>query len=974
MAPNKFATRLHRSVPKFIVILVYAVLEWTLIMLLLLNSLFSYLITKFSKYFGLKPPCPLCTCRVEHILERGKSSKSYTDYVCERHATEISYMCYCLHHNKLAKSHNMCGNCLASQPNFRGNSTGMPTSMAFISWLSENKLEKEEKLPCVCSCCSESLNSKLYSPSSPFEPSWGSLEYAKKGNSTIEYQGTTKPDSLSTDSDNVYEMETTNEEHEDDRVADEHQFSSDVCSSSFRGNAGEDCPRSRSMFLCHETDANADNKAGSCDIIRSDSNSMELVHQSSDASATTIQCCFGEDYSLEIIPLPSENGMVCALNHRLIPIELIDFSTRIDQGIRNAKEEDVREHDHQEGSFDSEPSIGSRHQLSGEAALFMINKSSLKTSNGDLESLEKARGFSDNSSVVDAEEGKQDLVGMPSDQVLTAPGGQKLFVHIEEPDKKETNDPPASEEESTFVDHILSRSLANMELSDHATDQPQAREGSSSPCFEIPNVPDTFLAQNDNVLTGIWHEERATLQEETSMLEKAQEEINRSCMCSEPNEPEEENFPATPTSVNSLGYLHKKLDEKKESAVEEYLDGSVVSEMEVGDPVATIGRLKAALTAERKALSSLYAELEEERSASAIAANQTMAMITRLQEEKAAMQMEALQYQRMMEEQSEYDQDALQLLNELMNKKEKEKQELEKEVEVYQKKVLDYEEKEKMRTVSRIKYGSVRSRNSSASCSHSWDSDALSIDLNSQARDEDSGFGGQQETSNHNTTDDAALSLEEIALDCVKNMSVLDESLAGFEEERLSILDQLKALEEKLITLGENEEFSEDVKSIEHSSTCSVKDFEENHDFTSPEENGILNGFSKDQHHPERQTLGSMAKRLLPLLDATDNETEEGLMHEEQAESESTGMQNSFTSFELHDNKIAIEEEVDHVYERLQALEADREFLKHCMGSIKKGDKGVDLLQEILQHLKDLRVVELRVKNLNDPEGEVALD
>lgn len=54
----------------------------------------------------------------------------------------------------------------------------------------------------------------------------------------------------------------------------------------------------------------------------------------------------------------------------------------------------------------------------------------------------------------------------------------------------------ASEEESTFVDHILSRSLANMEVSDHATDQPQAREGSSSPCFEIPNVPDTFMAQN----------------------------------------------------------------------------------------------------------------------------------------------------------------------------------------------------------------------------------------------------------------------------------------------------------------------------------------------------------------------------------------------------------------------------------------------------------------------------------------------
>ncbi|KAG6533183.1 hypothetical protein ZIOFF_007049 [Zingiber officinale] len=62
--------------------------------------------------------------------------------------------------------------------------------------------------------------------------------------------------------------------------------------------------------------------------------------------------------------------------------------------------------------------------------------------------------------------------------------------------------------------------------------------------------------------------------------------------------------------------------------------------------------LKAALQAEQKVLSTLYAELEEERSAAAIAANQTMAMITRLQEEKAAMQMEALQYHQMMNNQN----------------------------------------------------------------------------------------------------------------------------------------------------------------------------------------------------------------------------------------------------------------------------------------------------------------------------------
>jgi len=74
----------------------------------------------------------------------------------------------------------------------------------------------------------------------------------------------------------------------------------------------------------------------------------------------------------------------------------------------------------------------------------------------------------------------------------------------------------------------------------------------------------------------------------------------------------------------------------------------------------TIDQLKQQIELDRRSINRLWKELEEERNASAVAANQTMAMITRLQEEKAAMQMEALQYQRMMEEQSEYDREDLQ--------------------------------------------------------------------------------------------------------------------------------------------------------------------------------------------------------------------------------------------------------------------------------------------------------------------------
>jgi hypothetical protein len=94
----------------------------------------------------------------------------------------------------------------------------------------------------------------------------------------------------------------------------------------------------------------------------------------------------------------------------------------------------------------------------------------------------------------------------------------------------------------------------------------------------------------------------------------------------ESNELEEDKIPDTPTSMDSLHHLQKKLLllERRESGTEESLDGSIISDIEAGDGVLTMEKLKSALRAERKTLSALYAELEEERSASAVAASQTM--------------------------------------------------------------------------------------------------------------------------------------------------------------------------------------------------------------------------------------------------------------------------------------------------------------------------------------------------------------
>lgn len=376
-------------------------------------------------------------------------------------------------------------------------------------------------------------------------------------------------------------------------------------------------------------------------------------------------------------------------------------------------------------------------------------------------------------------------------------------------------------------------------------------------------------------------------------------------------------------------------------------DGSVMSELEVDVGASTNEKLKSLLEAEHNALRSLQAELEEERNAAAIAANQTMAMITRLQEDKSAMQMEALHYQRMMEEQSEYDQEALQILNDLVIKREKEKLELEKHLEVYRKKVLDHEAKEKMMFMKISK--SVRSINFSSSSSNTNDDDDLFIDLIHEEKTVD-------DHCDKYDTGELVSEIEEDGRECMKHLSILDESIAQFEDERVSILEELKALEGKLFTLADNsEETFEDRTLKNQDRDVYTEEADESYKFNIKEYSG--QGFLEKE-----QAMSCTAKRLLPLFDATNSESE-GEMNEEDAEYESDGNEISLANELNMEIKFSIEEEVDHVYKRLQALEADKEFLKHCFSSLKKGDKGRELLEEILERLCELRTVEIQVRD-----------
>ncbi|KAF8681947.1 hypothetical protein HU200_045400 [Digitaria exilis] len=392
---------------------------------------------------------------------------------------------------------------------------------------------------------------------------------------------------------------------------------------------------------------------------------------------------------------------------------------------------------------------------------------------------------------------------------------------------------------------------------------------------------------------------------------------------------EDEGEPLTPTHIENICDSQELLDSKAAVSDAKSVDSSVATistDLESTEFVS-IDQLKSALASARKSLNSLYAELENERNAAAIAADETMAMINRLQEQKAAMQMEAIQYQRLMEEQSEYDQEALQRLNELVVKREKEKQDLERELELYRHKVHLYEAK--VRKASRHK---VDEQNGSSSASSSAeDSDDLS-----------QSFYEGDESAHGLSGSNGSIHTDVVLQETARHLVTLDGSLADFEEERLSILEQLKVLEDKLFDLDDEE--SDNMKTDKHFS-------EENH------LSGASNDFSDDDScfklHDKRKGVTCRGKKLLPLFDDATVEARNILLTKQGDEVDHS----TEVTLDLarEQDKLAVANEIDQVQERLHALEADREYIKQCVRSLKKGGKGFDLLQEILHHLRDLR-------------------
>lgn len=304
--------------------------------------------------------------------------------------------------------------------------------------------------------------------------------------------------------------------------------------------------------------------------------------------------------------------------------------------------------------------------------------------------------------------------------------------------------------------------------------------------------------------------------------------------------------------------------ERNESGFES-LDVSIVGEIE-GE--SEVDRLKRQIEFDKKFMSGLYKELEEERNASAVAANQALAMITRLQEEKAALQMEALHDIRMMEDQAEYDVEALDRANEILAEKEREIQDLEAELDYY-----------------RIKY----------------------------------------------PDDELMLENEDSILDSRSPKS----SWLGFEDERFYISQKLSNLEKKLHLF----------------SNCGIYPDLQNEDCFNMEEEkktGKKDDGDDDDVILQTNNPASFGDRRSLVRRVNSIKTPRSIVQDSTVHKEADAVDLGY--------------EVSTLNERLQTLEADRNFLENAINSLRNGEEGVRFIQEIACHLRELRRVGIKRK------------
>ncbi|KAF8392259.1 hypothetical protein HHK36_022601 [Tetracentron sinense] len=883
------SVKVQRDSGGFTNVLASAVLEWLLIFLLFIDAVFSYLVTKFARYYNLQTPCLLCS-RLDHVLGEEKPG-FYRNLICGGHKLEISSLVLCHIHDKLADVHGMCEGCFFSfatenksnSETFRLLVGKLGTELEFC--VDQDPLLEDSKLEPLstrhCSCCNEPWRSRSYAQR---------FLQAKSIGSEVAELDTTLPGLVG-----------HNGLHCRDVLKKRRNKLSGSVTSRF-GTSGFDP-------LSH---------VGYTELkITSDSESEVPFSDDDDGNALVCETdAIKEDFTVQYVPLEP-----CTTSPDILPKILFDdvASEKLIHQVSIPEPsllvplvQPAVSEPHDETSLASAVANGhGLEELNWHHVEQKVNPSALC----ELISLDD---IPPSSNVVDApvevSREKLDVKG-------TGDGGNKSIIesgNICNPENRLTTLSGADLKTDQVLNEGGLLMSSYMDLSDAYK-------------IAVGNKGRQVFGMLGEQLTG---KDSARVNEDLKLLLSQISaargmELSLNDMSPRVYGHGDELKFTDASSSTGLQILQKRISLERNESGFESLDGSIISEIE-GESV--VDRLKRQVEYDRKSMSALFKELEEERSASAVATNQAMAMITRLQEEKAALHMEALQYQRMMEEQAEYDVEALQKSNDLLVEREKEIQDLEAELEFYRNKFPKESMAEnKLELMYDLKGGDTEVEHSDLSAIKNNANVPYNLLLTKKSEGSD-----KPEVTDMMCED--------------KNVSIVKNSLLEFDNERSYITQCLKKLENKLHLFSNNGVY-EDMSNGGYSGkeADEVNDLEELHCTKETQENSQMEKEGLSMQKDPSVSRGSPPTQEKCIPSVGDPQ----FFSKEINRFDCNGKDSSMAGRET--DLVALGNEVSDLNDRLEALEADKNFLNHTINSLQNGDEGLQFVQEIAHHLRELR-------------------
>ncbi|XXG71685.1 hypothetical protein AAC387_Pa07g0953 [Persea americana] len=664
MATTRTSVRVQRDACGLTSVLSSAVLEWLLICLLFLDALFSYVVTKFACFCELQTPCLFCS-RLDHILGSEKPG-FYRDLICHAHKMEISKLVYCCLHEKLSDAGVMCEGCISSITTGEKSDYGACKS-------SVGKLD-----PFIEYCVDNDHNIHLNSPATE---DGDSLQISFHGDDLLKdplLKGSTVSSSCMRLCSCCSEPLTKTFPLRLVRSKSIESTELDVPSSvmmkpgPLHHRVGlkkrrDKLPRSKMVSNWEDRGSDPLPYVGYTELeIISDSESEVPI---SDDEGRNLVCDtddLKEGPAAQSVQQETETINV-HISPKIAPSDL-DPGKLIHDILRQEPSFSVPLEVFHIGTPHDGASLASAAAISNGLEVLNCNQDETKGSSPEVSKPISPDEFSllDNvkESLLEVTKEKLDNMGI-SDMVC-----------ISGTENKEVS--------KQGCGSIANNSTVKIGQTMNEMGRPMPDCMDLNDAYKLvvgskANQPPTAFTEllNGKDSTSINDDLKLLLSQMSAVRGF---ELSWSDISPRVDGHGDDSKTSDISSAIGLQILPKRLSiERHESGFVSF-DESLLSEIE-GE--RTIDRLKRQVELDRKSLNALYKELEEERSASAIAANQAMAMINRLQEEKAAMQMEAFQYQRMMEEQVEYDQEALQKSNDLLADREKEIQDLEEELEIY---------------------------------------------------------------------------------------------------------------------------------------------------------------------------------------------------------------------------------------------------------------------------------------------------